>query len=305
MVIKISYHIMPWEIDYAFMSFTQLKKTYFHIPDDVEIRIDAALNCSNHLIDWDNTKLPKQFFIDKFNSLLVLLKDYTVNPIIYEGDDNYGFFDVQKLAYEKDVDYYMGLCPDVYFSEHVIPLFLESVKQIPNKYFVITTEIYKMWDNTWDEITNEKYLNIPYEKWNEGDIFKIRYDLKNDTEDVYLSKTNKSKWAWWCDFYSKEFYETIAPIPDEWIGYGGWDYYSMLISEAIKSKGADFQQYILKGQTAFEYTIGDFKNGGFTKYHKDYFSIKTNAIEQRKIFEENLPYYLNRQVNKLINENII
>ena len=296
---------MPWEIDYAFMSFTQLKKTYFHIPDDVEIRIDAALNCSNHLIDWDNTKLPKQFFIDKFNSLLVLLKDYTVNPIIYEGDNNYGFFDVQKLAYEKDVDYYMGLCPDVYFSEYVIPLFLESVKQIPNKYFVITTEIYKMWDNTWDEITNEKYLNIPYEKWNEGDIFKIRYDLKNDTEDVYLSKTNKSKWAWWCDFYSKEFYETIAPIPDEWIGYGGWDYYSMLISEAIKSKGADFQQYILKGQTAFEYTIGDFKNGGFTKYHKDYFSIKTNAIEQRKIFEENLPYYLNRQVNKLINENII
>ena len=296
---------MPWEIDYAFMSFTQLKKTSFHIPNDVEIRIDAALNCSNHLIDWDNTKLPKQFFIDKFNSLLVLLKDYTVNPIIYEGDDNYGFFDVQKLAYEKDVDYYMGLCPDVYFSEHVIPLFLESVKQIPNKYFVITTEIYKMWDNTWDEITNEKYLNVPYEKWNEGDIFKIRYDLKNDTEDVYLSKTNKSKWAWWCDFYSKEFYETIAPIPDEWIGYGGWDYYSMLISEAIKSKGADFQQYILKGQTAFEYTIGDFKNGGFTKYHKDYFSIKTNAIEQRKIFEENLPYYLNRQVNKLINENII
>ena len=296
---------MPWEIDYAFMSFTQLKKTSFHIPNDVEIRIDAALNCSNHLIDWDNTKLPKQFFIDKFNSLLVLLKDYTVNPIIYEGDDNYGFFDVQKLAYEKDVDYYMGLCPDVYFSEHVIPLFLESVKQIPNKYFVITTEIYKMWDNTWDEITNEKYLNVPYEKWNEGDIFKIRYDLRNNTEDVYLSKTNKSKWAWWCDFYSKEFYETIAPIPDEWIGYGGWDYYSMLISEAIKSKGADFQQYILKGQTAFEYTIGDFKNGGFTKYHKDYFSIKTNAIEQRKIFEENLPYYLNRQVNKLINENII
>ena len=162
-----------------------------------------------------------------------------------------------------------------------------------------------MWDNTWDEITNEKYLNVPYEKWNEGDIFKIRYDLKNDTEGVYLSKIDKSKWAWWCDFYSKEFYETIAPIPDEWIGYGGWDYYSMLISEAIKSKGADFQQYILKGQTAFEYTIGDFKNGGFTKYHKDYFSIKTNAIEQRKIFEENLPYYLNRQVNKLINENII
>jgi hypothetical protein len=299
MKIKISYHIMPWEIDYALLSFTQLKKTSFYLPKDVEIKIDVALNCSNYLIDWNETKLPKQFFIDKFNDLLVLLKDYTVNSIIYEGGDNYGFFDVQKLAYESDVDYYIGLCPDIYFSEHTIPLLIESAKQVTNKHFVITPEIYKMWDNTWDEITNEKYLNVPYEDWNKGDIFKVRYDLKNDTEDVYLSKINKSKWAWWCDLYSKEFYETIARVPDEWIGYGGWDYWSMLISEHIKSKGIDFQQYILKGQTAFEYTIGDLKERGFIKYYKDYFSIKTDAPNQRKIFEQQFSYYLNRQI-KLI-----
>ena len=299
MKIKISYHIMPWEIDYALLSFTQLKKTSFYLPKEVEIQIDVALNCSNYLIDWNETKLPKQFFIDKFNDLLVLLKDYTVNSIIYKGDDNYGFFDVQKLAYESDIDYYIGLCPDVYFSEHTIPLLIESAKQITNKHFVITPEIYKMWDNTWDEITNEKYLNIPYEDWSKGDIFKVRYDLKNDTQDVYLSKINKSKWAWWCDLYSKEFYETIARVPDEWVGYGGWDYWSMLISEHIKSKGIDFQQYILRGQTAFEYTIGDLKERGFIKYYKDYFSIKTDAPNQRKIFEEQFSYYLNRQIKQI------
>ena len=34
-----------------------------------------------------------------------------------------------------------------------------------------------MWDSTWDEITNKKYLQVPYNKWNEGDIFSIRHDM--------------------------------------------------------------------------------------------------------------------------------
>ena len=52
MVIKISYHVMPWEIDYALLSFTQLKKTSFYLPNDVEIKIDVALNCSNYLFSF-------------------------------------------------------------------------------------------------------------------------------------------------------------------------------------------------------------------------------------------------------------
>jgi len=178
MKIKISYHIMPWEIDYALLSFTQLKKTSFYLPDDVTIKIDAALNMSDYLIDWEDTKLPKQFFIDKFNDLSILLDRYEYNPIIYQGDKNYGFFDVQKIAYEKDIDYYIGLCPDIYFSEHIIPLLIEAAKQVNNKYFVITPEIYKMWDYTWDEITNQKYMDVPYNQWNNGDIFKIRHEVK-------------------------------------------------------------------------------------------------------------------------------
>jgi len=296
---------MPWEIDYAFLSFTQLKKTSFYLSKDVEIKIDVALNCSNYLIDWDNTKIPKQFFIDKFNNLLILLKDYTVNPIIYQGDENYGFFDVQKIAYEKDIDYYIGLCPDIYFSEHTIPLLIEAAQQTDNKYFVITPEIYKMWDHTWDEITNQKFINVPYNEWNEGDIFKIRYEVKNNLNEAFLEETKLSKWAWWCDIYSKEFYETIAPIPEEWIGYGGWDFYSMIISEYIKSKGVDFKQYVLRGQTIFEYPIGPLKARGFTGYYKDYFTIKTDAPNQRKIFEENLPLFLKQQIKTLHNKKII
>ena len=35
-----------------------------------------------------------------------------------------------------------------------------------------------MWDNSWDEITNQDYLNVPYDDWNKGDIFDIRSNMK-------------------------------------------------------------------------------------------------------------------------------
>lgn len=296
---------MPWEIDYALLSFAQLKKSSYYLPKDVTIKIDAALNLSSYLIDWDKTKLPKQFFIDKFNDLSTLLECYEYNPIVYDGEDIWGFFNVQKLAYEPDIDYYMGLCPDIYFSEHLLYSLIEAAKQVPNKYFVITPEIYKMWDFTWDEITNEKYLQVPYDKWNEGDIFSIRHDLKNSEGEIYLYPTRNSKWAWWADLYSKEFYETIAPIPDDWEGYGGWDYYAMLLSEYIQKQGLDFQQYLLKGQTIFEYPIGPLKEKGFTNYYKKYFSIKQDTPNLRKTFEANLNSSLKKQIQILKEKKII
>ena len=41
---------MPWEIDYALLTFTQLKKSKYHLPDNVNITIDSALNLSSYLM---------------------------------------------------------------------------------------------------------------------------------------------------------------------------------------------------------------------------------------------------------------
>ena len=46
--IKILYHIMPWEIDYALLTFTQLKKSKYYLPDDVNVVIDSVLNLSSY-----------------------------------------------------------------------------------------------------------------------------------------------------------------------------------------------------------------------------------------------------------------
>lgn len=303
--VKIFYLIMPWQIDYALLSYVQFKKSKYYLENDIEITIDTHLNLSSYLIDWDNSKLPKEFFIKKYNDLAVLLKDYKHNSIIYDGDKNYGLLDMQKTAYGKEFDYYIPVCPDIYFSETLIASLILAAKSIPNKYTVITPEIYKMWDYTWDEITNEKYLNIPYENWDKGDIFDVRYDLKTSNNELSLMPTQRSKWAIWFDIYNKAFYEELCPVHDDWIGYGPWDWYSLMLSEYAKSKGVDFQQYVLKGQTIFEYQTGPLKDRDFTNYYKDFIKTKIGAKEQRDKFEANMQQYLNKGVEMLINKNIL
>ena len=76
---------MPWEIDYALLSYTQLKKSKYYLPEDVNITVEPVLNLSSYIIDWDNSKLPKEYFIEKFNtiSLLGCVLICTLQNILY------------------------------------------------------------------------------------------------------------------------------------------------------------------------------------------------------------------------------
>ena len=303
--VKVFYLIMPWQIDFALLSFIQLKKSFSYISKDVEVTIDTHLNLSDYIIDWENSKIPKEFFIKKYNDLAILLKDYKHNNIIYEGDSNYGLFDMQKIAYGKEFDYYIPICPDIYFSEYLLSYLIESARLIKNRYFVITSEIYKMWDYTWDEITNKKFIDIPYDQWGDFDIFEVMKEINSPNNERVLENINNSKWVIWFDIYNKAFYEDLCPLHDDWTGYGPWDWYSMMLSEFAKSKGVDFQQYVLRGETILDYSMGYLRNRDFTSYYKDFLKIKIGANEQRKIFESNIQSHITKGIQMILEKNIL
>ncbi len=296
--------MMPWEIDYALMSFTQFKKSKYYLDPNDRVKIDTFLNLSNYIIDWDNSKLPKEFFIQKYKDLQNLLCDYEHTSFIYEGDECWGILDKQRMAYDKEVDYYMELCPDMYFQETLIASLIEAAKSVPNKYFVITPQLYKMWDHTWDVLVDNQYLAIPYDQWDKADLFDIRWDLKSQQPDMSLRPINVSKWANWFDLYNKAFYEEMVPVHDDWHGYGPGDTYGMIVSEYAKSKGVDFQQYVLEGQTIFEYPIGPLKQRNFTSAYRDLI-VTRDVPNQRQVFEVKFNEYVNKGVQMLIDKKII
>jgi hypothetical protein len=299
---------MPWEIDYALLTFTQLKKSKYYLPDDVNITIDSVLNLSSHTIDWNKSKLPKEFFIEKYNQISILLEDYNHNPKVYLGDKLYGHLDHHKKIISPEVDYYITICPDISFSEYVLTYLIESAKQIKNKYFLITPQISKVGDSDWDEITNPKYIDIPYDNYDKVDVFDIDYNRKNSNEEISLYPMRKPKFAGWFDLYSKSFYEELCPVQEEWTGYGPWDLYSLIILNNIKQYDVDFQQYLLKGETIWMYPSGPLIKGnldGFCKYYKDFLYLHKHKNNQRQEFESKLPEYLNKAFTQLIDKGIL
>ena len=285
---------MPWEVDYALLQFIQLKKASQHLSDDIYFHI--GLNLSSHIINWNESKLPKEFFINKFNAALKML-DWAkeVNVTIYDGDELWGHLDLEKVQMDPKIDYYMSICPDMWFHEYALFYIIESAKQVKDKHFIITPEIHKLWDWTWDELVNENYIDVPYDDWNKSDIFEIQSRV---LDEPYLKEATRFKWAGWFDLYSKDFMELI-PVPDDWKGYGPWDYYSMLVSDIAVKNGIGIKEYILRNQIIFEYHPNKEDKGNFADYYKDLLSL--NKIEnQRQVVESKFPHYIQQWTNKNI-----
>ena len=122
--------MMPWEVDYALLSFTQFKKSKYYLNlDEDEIIFSIELNLSKKIFNWNKSKLPKQFFIDKYNQILKLLnEDYEVEGNIYEGPLLRGHLQHQREAIKPDIDFYISVCPDTYFSEHLLSTYDSSIK---------------------------------------------------------------------------------------------------------------------------------------------------------------------------------
>lgn len=289
---------MPWEIDYALLTFTQLKKSSYYISKKHKITIDSVLNLSSKIIDWNKSKLPKEYFIEKYNTYSLLLdKLYTHNKKIYEGSKLYGHLDLQRECVGEEFTHYMNICPDLYFSETALTSIIQTVPIVGKNFsdyphFVITPEIFQMWDNTWQEIVAPEYKDVPNEAWHMADVFDIRinkkYQQRTQGEKVGLRVVKQYlKWTGWFDLYSKDLYEKIIIPPKSWKGYGPWDLFSMnMVADLYNDHDFKFLQFVINEKMA-KYSTGPLnqKEGPHTGYWiqpsiKKFLHIKENNSKE-------------------------
>jgi hypothetical protein len=295
MNIKIKFHIMPWEIDYALLTFMQLKKSLYYLDSKDKIYLDSALNLSSYLIDWDQSKLPKEYFISKYESLCSLLEGIEHKPFIYNGDELYGHLDLERTLPEPEMDYYMSICPDIYFHEHSLSYMIQSAKAIQHSNFVITTQITKRWDHTWDPITHPHFLDIDYKDWDKVKAMDAIAYINNINESPNLVPHTPFKWAGWFDLYSKSYVEELVPIMDEWKGYGPWDFFGMIVCDIASRNGIPIVQYVLENQLIAEYSLGD---KGFAHYYKDQI-VRKEVPNQRQEMESRFPEYVDKWLTRM------
>ena len=277
-------HLMPWEIDEFLILARKLRKSYYYLDKDSEYTFCVCLNLSNAIIDWNKSKLEKDFFVDKFHSILEILgNSYNLEWEIYEGNNPVGHLDVEKKLFERYSEYdgILSLCPDIHFHETLLSSMFSAFEAVKNEFVIITPQTHRLWDSTWDEMANDQCEKLSYEDWRKIDVYDVERVTESNLDNISIYKMTNNKWAGWCDLRSSKLVELFPP-PETWTGFGPYDTYLMILLTRYKAinPSFDFQQYAIKNQV-----IGKYPNHNFKEFYKKYLTFKDAKRDQRKLYE--------------------
>lgn len=286
MITHIVVHLLPHEIDWFEWQSKQFKLGSYHIKDKVIIDVTLNLN----LVDWSKSKLPKQFFIDKFNQIKTLWDWAEIKFVIDEKNQCLGCNDKRREAIRStNADNILYLDSDLIFQPELLKYLIESSKLIDNEYYIISPQTVRMWDSSWDIITNEKYINTPsnLHSYYNNDPYQV---ITSPIREIKLSPINQFKFGGgWFNLLSTKLLK-LTDVPDSLGPYGVDDTYVMVCCNIMKQKGYDVQQYILNGLTVienFKYRWNSYEN---------YLHLINRQTEFRNQSENNL----NKEVDNFI-----
>lgn len=289
MTTQISVHLLPHEIDWFEWQSKQFKLGSYSIED--KIIIDVTLNLN--LVDWNKSQLPKQFFIDKFNQIKELWDWAKTDFIIDENGKCLGCDDKRRETIRKTTaDNILYLDSDLIFRPELLYYIIESAKLINHDYYIIAPQTVRMWDSTWDIITNNNYLSNPanMQTYYSNDPFNI---VSNPPDAISLDSISSFKFGGgWFNLLSTKLLK-LTDIPDSFGPYGIDDLYVMMCCNAMTNKGIHVTEYILKGSVVIE----NFKYR-YNPYKK-YLHLIDKQAEFRKQAESNLNLEIQKFISRI------
>lgn len=286
MKIQIVTHLLPHELDEFERQLCVLSS--YPITDD-EVILDVTLNVNT--VDWDNAKIPIEFFTEKFNKLQnYVTKTNWCKQALFDIDNTgkcKGINDKRRNSirqYADAVDAFVYLDSDLVFQDYTLPYLIHCAKTVKNKYFILTPQIPKIWDGTWDHLVNSRYINNPY---GSERSFNPYYGTKTISDEVTLIKSPQIKLGGgWFNLFSSNLLK-YTDIPDILGPYGVDDTYVMFAAQIMKLNGEDVEQYILKNVIVAENYL--LRNNPY----KEFVPYKTSREDYKSIAEQNLRGCLN------------
>lgn len=289
MTTQIVIHLLPHEIDWFEWQSKQFKLGSYYISDAVIIDVTLNLN----LTDWNKSQLPKQFFIDKFNQIETLWDWAQTQFTIDDENKCLGCDDKRREAIRlTTADNILYLDSDLLFKPELLSYMIEYAKLVEKEYYIISPQTVRMWDETWDVITNQQYLNTPanMDTYYANDPFEI---IMHEHSDINLKPINQFKFGGgWFNLLSTKLLK-LTDIPDSFGPYGIDDLYVMICCNVMKQKEYDVQQYVLENTVVIE----NFKYRW--NPYKDYLSLINKQDEFRQQAETNLNLEIQNFINRI------
>lgn len=287
---QIVVHLLPSEIDWFEWQSKQFKQGSYYLSSEDKVLIDITLNLN--LVDWNTSHLSKEFFIGKFKQIEQLW-DWAETKFTIDTDGKcLGCDDKRREAIRTtNADNILYLDSDLIFPPELLYYMVESAKNTTSEYYIISPQIPKLWDNTWDVLVNKKYLDQTpsMELYYNNDPFKV---AECDTDNICLTPMEVFKFGGgWFNLISTNLLQ-LTDIPDSFGPYGIDDLYVMICCDILHRKGYRVKQYVLEGAVVIE----NFKYR--CNPYKDFLSLINKQAEFRQQAEAQLHTELQNFINR-------
>jgi len=257
MKIVISIFCLPYEIDELENTINQLKKASYYLTNkQVEWYLDVTMCTSNDMVNWGKSSLPKKFFEEKLMKISTST-DWCVK-YFRTSDDIKGCVSQRResIKNHKDAHYFIWLDTDIIFDERTLSYAENSIigiKDIP--YSIITPELVRIWDNTWDILVNKNYIKqkVGYQKIADPyECSGLKGDVSLERVENTSSPQSRFKFAGgWFTCISASLLNRVG-IPESFGHYGYEDTFIMIACEKLVRIGEDIQQFKLKNLVVCE-----------------------------------------------------
>lgn len=252
-MIGITIHIFPQEIDQLEQTLTNLKKSSKYFDDNQKFLVEVVLNFN--FTKWNESKIDKEFFTNKLSNLEDLTKSWAQTDFwVSENNESLGCTDPRRMCIKKyNAEAFIWLDVDIVFSDTLLYHMVESFNLLKEKepYLVITPEITRLWDGTWDVIVNENYFNeeANHKNYFNRDPYLTTGLIENNAE---LRKIDTFKFGGgWFTLLSSKLLNKM-PIPDEMGPYYMDDTFIMTCCIEGKNKGFNASQYAIVNEIIIE-----------------------------------------------------
>lgn len=292
-MIQIVIHTLPHEIDQLEQLLIRLKYNSIYLTNNEKILVDVILNCN--LVEWNNSSLPKSFFINKFNQLEQLTKTWadTKFEVNENGTIQGCVSHRRKSIQETESDALLILDTDIFFSDTLLYFIYNAVETLKKEdpYFILTPQTTPMWDNSWDPIVTNEFKNDGIH-FQSRDPYKY---IKCLSDNVTVKPIDEFKFGGgWATVISTQLAKKIG-IPESLGHYGLEDTFIMYCLYMMRQKGLEVTQYILENEIIVEDHLYRFNP------YKEYLTTINKQEEFKRIANENFQKELIKFGNLLNN----
>lgn len=249
---------MPHELDDLERVLVDLNKASKFV-DGNNYEFYISFSVSDYLFDWENSKVDKQFFIDRFNSLKPLT-EFASKSTFQIRDEIIGAMQCKRYAHLecKEATHFIWLDTDICFDERILFYMENAINVLEEEKiekYIVTPEIVKYWDTTWDCLVNQKFMNkeLDYCKTNNAFVDSGEHgDVSVATVINNVAGQPRAKFgAGWFTLLSKPLLDRI-PLPESMGAYGPDDTFIMWAMEKLNGNGEQMYQFKLKNYVVCE-----------------------------------------------------